>query len=123
MIIIIAQYYFNLTKIEFYTVNNDYLYIKQHMEIQFREFCKNGNLDNIKQLINSHKINIHSYDEYGFRWACFYGRKHIAGYLINLYKNDNKYAIINIHARDELGFRWACKNGQGKERLRLSFAY
>jgi hypothetical protein len=36
------------------------------METKFIEFCKNGNLDSIKQLINSHKINIHADDEIGF---------------------------------------------------------
>ena len=73
MIITIAQYYFDLIKIEFYTVNNNYLYIQQ-METKFIEFCENGNLDNIKQLINSHEINIHAKNEEGFRWACENGQ-------------------------------------------------
>ena len=81
------------------------------METKFIEFCKNGDLDSIKQLINSHEINIHAKDEEGFRWACENGHKHIVEYLINLYKRDNKYAIVNIHANDEYGFRWACMNG------------
>ena len=82
------------------------------METKFIEFCNNGDLDSIKQLINLHEINIHANCELGFRWACYYGHKHIVKYLINLYKNNNKYAIINIHAYDEDGFRWARENGR-----------
>jgi hypothetical protein len=78
-----AQYYFNLIKIEFYTVNNNYLYIKQYIETKFIEFCKNGNLDNVKQLINSHVINIHANNEAGFILAGYYGHKHIVKYLLS----------------------------------------
>ena len=44
------------------------------MKTKFIKFCENGNLDSIKQLINSHEINIHTNNEYGFRWACYYGQ-------------------------------------------------
>ena len=81
------------------------------METKFIRFCENGDLDSIKQLINSHEINIHADDEEGFMWACYNGHKHIVEYLINLYKNDKNYTIINIHTNDESGFRWACYNG------------
>ena len=81
------------------------------MKTKFIKFCRYGNLDNIKQLINSNVINIHADNEDGFIWACENGHKHIVEYLINLYKNDNKYAIVNIHANDECGFRWACHSG------------
>ena len=54
------------------------------METKFIEFCKNGGLDNIKQLINSHEINIHANYEAGFRWACNNGRKHIVEYLLSV---------------------------------------
>ena len=55
------------------------------MEQRFIRYCENGDLDGIKKIIKTHKIN--------------------------------------IHATNECGFRRACLNGQGKERLRLSFTY
>ena len=97
--------------------------IETIMEQQFTRCCGTGDLDGIKNIIKTHKINIHANNEEGFVWACNNGHKHIVEYLINLYKNDNKYKKINVHIRNEHGFRVACNNGQGKERLRLSFAY
>jgi ankyrin repeat protein len=54
------------------------------METKFIQFCENGDLDNIKQLINSHKINIHANNEAGFRLACENGHKHIVKYLLSV---------------------------------------
>ena len=82
------------------------------MERQFMRYCKTGDLYGIKKIIKTHKINIHVNHEEGFRWACCNGHLSIVEYLINLYKNDNKYAIINIHIDNEHGFRWACYNGR-----------
>jgi hypothetical protein len=92
------------------------------MDDTFIGFCKIGNLNGIKNLINLHKIrqnrnliyakiNIHADDEEGFRWACSDGHKHIVEYLIKLHKTEPFYAKINIHAHNELGFTWARKYG------------
>ena len=73
---------------------------------QFLEYCKNGELDNIKKL-SQKKRNLDS----GFRWACENGHYDIVKYLVNLYKRDTTYKPIDIHTRDEWSFRWACTNG------------
>ena len=80
------------------------------MEWQFIRHCENGDLDKIKKIIKTHKINIHVNNEEGFQWACYYGHLPIIEYLINLYKINPDYDIINIHTENELAFRWTCEN-------------
>ena len=82
----------------------------------FIRHCENGDLDGIKQIIKTYKINIYTYDtdldnEFGFAYACYKGHLHIIEYLVNLYKINPDYNIINIHADDERGFILACDNG------------
>ena len=78
---------------------------------KFIDFCKIGNLNGIKEHIIMNKINIHSNNEEGFRWACTNGHLHIIKYLISLYKINQNYTKINIHADIEYGFRLALWNG------------
>ena len=78
---------------------------------EFIKCCENGNLDKIKIIVNNCIIDIHAKNELGFLYACTNGHLNIVIYLINLYKNDNKYTIVNIHANNESGFRLACLNG------------
>ena len=80
------------------------------MEHTFIEFCKNGDINSIRTLINAHRINIHMNNEIGFRCACYYGHLHIVEYLTNLYKINPNYNIINIHADNESGFGSVCFN-------------
>ena len=98
------------------------------MEFKFIELCKQGNLNEIKFMLNSpnhyqHSYNkkviispqttryldIHAKDESGFVFACSNGHLNIVEYLINLYKTQPIYGIINIHVNDDLPFRVACR--------------
>ncbi len=75
------------------------------MDELFNEYCKNGELDNIK------KISLINCDlENGFRTACYNGHYDIVQYLVNLYKT-GKYKPIYIHTFAEYGFAWACLKG------------
>lgn len=75
------------------------------MNYVFAEYCKKGDLANIK------KISLKGCDlENGFKWASRNGHYMIVQYLIGLYKIDPTYKPINIHADYESSLRWACIN-------------
>ena len=80
------------------------------MEKQFITFCVNNDINNIKKLINTCKIQ-NATIKYEFIRACCYGHIYIIKYLINLYKMNTNYNIIDIHDMYDYGFRLARMNG------------
>lgn len=71
--------------------------------MDFVNACEKGRLDKVIELIND-GVDIHVYDEYGFRWACSKGRLNVIKYLM---EQEDK---PNIHENNEEGFRWAFRN-------------
>ena len=72
----------------------------------FINACRDGDLDNAKQLLLlNQNIDIHADDEYAFRYSCAYGHLDVAKWLWSLDQN------IDIHADDEYAFRYSCIYG------------
>jgi ankyrin repeat protein len=75
---------------------------KESLEDWFQSACRNGHLEVVKYLV-SLGVDIHVWEEYGFRWACMNGHLEVVKYLVSL--------GVNIHTMEEWGFRLACQNG------------
>ena len=76
-------------------------------ELQFIEFCKNGNLSEAqKTYLNNPNIDISANNEKAFRWTCFKGHLEVCQWLLSVKPN------IDISANNEDAFRWACFRGQ-----------
>ena len=77
----------------------------------FTKICELGDLEIAKWMIhtdNHNEIDIHTNDDYAFKYACKKGHLELAKWLISLELTHNK---IDIHADDEYAFRWACGSG------------
>ena len=61
---------------------------------QFYEACKNGILTQIMYLLNTYNIDVHAYNEDGFRWACYYGYLNVVQYLLKKTKMTNEMLKI-----------------------------
>jgi hypothetical protein len=72
----------------------------------FQKYCKEGNLYNAKQLLQTDlTIDISANDEYAFGCACANGHLEIANWLLTI------KPAINISAKNEMAFRYACYYG------------
>ena len=79
-------------------------------ELQFIEFCKNGNLSEAqKTYLNNPYIDISAKNEYAFRWACENGHLKVCQwlqslkpylYVIHYYKNGG-YESYSIRSKEE----------------------
>ena len=73
---------------------------------EFANYINCGNLEKAKELYKNYPgINISTYNEYAFRYACEKGHLKIAKWLLDIKPN------INISAGDEYAFRRVCENG------------
>ena len=72
-------------------------HVKLIVQKQFINYCENGEFDEIKYILNMNNINIHAYNELGFRTACIYGRIDVIKYLINFNRTEKFLEIIDIY--------------------------
>jgi ankyrin repeat protein len=82
---------------------------------EFIDACENGHLEVVKYLLTSPElkkhVNIHVFNDYGFRFACVNGHLNIVQYLLTSPDLKNH---ANIHSQNDLGFQWACGKGHIK---------
>ncbi len=50
-------------------------------------------------------INVHSYDDFAFKWSCVYGNLDTSKWLIDTFDN------INVHDDNDFTFTYICENG------------
>ena len=74
----------------------------------FNNYCKNGDLDSLKTLYSTESVDIHVRYDIAFRYACSYGHKNIAKWLISF---DTAESKVDIHVDNDIAFRYACRNG------------
>ena len=79
------------------------------LEKSFHNACVDGNLNQIKKLINSKKINIHCNNDAGFLLACSNGHLDIVDYFLT---SPELKKHIDINTNDDMGFLNACFRGQ-----------
>ncbi len=75
--------------------------------MQFLEACKSGRIEQAKQLVTEHQVDVHGNDEDAFKWACRNGYIEIAKWLVQDHQ-------VDVHIDYEKAFRWAQNNGQIK---------
>jgi ankyrin repeat protein len=105
-----------------------------HMDAEFIDYCKTGNLEMIKYMHSQYQYNVHIDDDIGFILCCYHGHLDIANWLYNMNanihtRNDLAFRLcctsgnitmakwlyslgVNMHANNEYAFRFACANGQ-----------
>jgi len=82
-----------------------YAYQFDKIHIEFTRACYYGKMLVAKYIYSKHNINLHTGDEWAFRWACKKGHIEVAKWL---FEQDPK---IDIHACSEWAFQGACENG------------
>jgi ankyrin repeat protein len=68
-------------------------------------YCKTGNLQEIKQLVEK-GVDLHHKNDYALRWASCYGQLEIVKYLIE--------KGLNLCAEDDSALHWAIDAGRTK---------
>jgi len=58
-------------------------------------------------LTGDRRINVHTTNEYAWRWACMNGHTDVVKVLLGL-TGDRR---IDVHAKNEYAWRWACTHG------------
>lgn len=91
--------------------NNNQINSNINIQQQFQTACKEGNLYEVKTLLNNYSdIDISKDNEYAFRWACCNGHLDVAQYLWSLWK----FPAINLSAYSDAAFVSSCRNGHLK---------
>ena len=75
---------------------------------EFVEACRNDELEKVKYLLTSPDLNIHAYDDKGFRLACRNGHLDVVKYLLT---SPDLKEHADIHAQKDWGFKLACEKG------------
>src|SRR5438477_627703 len=81
---------------------------KGKINVIFTNACIKGQFEFVKYIINeytAHDINVHSDNEYAFRFSCRNGHLNVAQWLVDTFDD------INIHIYDEFAFVSSCENG------------
>ena len=76
---------------------------------RFINACRFNDIITIKKLVYE-GVDIHTYNEYGFKLACRNGHLKIIHYLIKLYKKHKCYKPINIYDQSRYGDGFGCMN-------------
>lgn len=72
-------------------------------EKPFRSACELGDIKMVKLLLSLKRdryVNIHSKDEYAFKWASIYKKNNVVTLLLSL-KGDRKINVSNLHFDNE----------------------
>jgi len=81
------------------------------LQIRFTSLCGKLSVEEMKSILEQHKLDIHYMEDYGFIVACAYNNLDMVKYLldISLSYSGNKF---DIHTEDDKAFIWACAHGK-----------
>lgn len=93
----------NVDNIKCLMVNNT-----KYLNVSFVNSCAGGNLELVKWIYKSGRININFNNEDPFLTSLYFRRYDVAKWL---YKKSKKNKPINFNSRNEYAFRIVCRNG------------
>ena len=76
----------------------------------FEHACSLGFLEYAKYLVNENDIDIHTSNDYAFRWSCYNGHLEIVQWLVQLGESSG-YTKIDIHTSNDYAFILSCARG------------
>jgi ankyrin repeat protein len=81
------------------------------LQIRFHTLCGKLSVEEMKLILENHKLDIHYMEDYGFMVACAYNNLDMVKYLldISLEYSGKKF---DIHTENDKPFIWACAHGK-----------